>query len=96
MANPNQYYGIIRKPLVTEKSTVLQDLRNQYSFRVHPDANKSEIRKAIETLFNVHVVKVNIINAPGKMRRIMGRPGNSPEWKKALVKLRAGERIEIV
>jgi large subunit ribosomal protein L23 len=96
MPNPAQYYGIVRKPLVTEKSSVLQDLRNQYTFRVHPSANKTQVRKAVEALFEVHVEKVNIINTPGKARRILGRPGHTPPWKKALVKLRAGERIEIV
>ena len=95
MANPLQYYHIIRKPLVTEKTTVLQDIRRQFAFKVHPEANKREIKKAIETLFNVHVEKVNVAIAPGKMRRILGRPGRTPEWKKAYVKLRKGETIEI-
>jgi large subunit ribosomal protein L23 len=96
MADSSRFYHLIRKPVVTEKSTVLQDIRNQYSFKVHPDANKIEVRKAVEALFNVHVEKVNIMVAPGKMRRILGRPGRTQPWKKALVKLRHGERIEIV
>jgi len=96
MANLNQYYKLIEKPVVTEKSTILQDIRNQYTFKIHPRANKSEVRKAIEALFEVHVEKVNIVNVPGKMRRIQGRPGRTPAWKKALVTLRDGERIEIV
>ena len=96
MANPSLYYDIIRKPMMTEKSTVLQDIRNQFTFEVHPKANKPEIRKAIETLFEVHVERVRIINMPGKMRRFLGRPGRTAPWKKALVTLREGERIEIV
>lgn len=96
MADLNRYYQLIKKPVVTEKSTVLQDIRNQYTFRVHPDANKTEIRKAIEALFKVHVEKVNVMLTPGKMRRILGRPGRTTPWKKALVKLRSGERIEII
>jgi len=96
MANPALYYHIIRKPLVTEKSTVLQDIRNQFTFEVHPEANKSEIRKAVQALFDVHVSKVRIMNVPGKMRRFMGRPGKSAPWKKALVTVRKGENIEIV
>ena len=96
MANPNLYYGLIQKPLVTEKSTVLQDIRNQYAFKVEPDANKSEIKKAVETLFEVHVEKVRIMNMPGKFRRRFGRPARTSGWKKALVTLREGEQIEIV
>ena len=96
MANPNLYYGLIEKPLVTEKSTVLQDIRNQYSFRVRPGANKSEVRKAIETLFEVHVEKVRMLNMPGKFRSRFGRPARTAPWKKAVVTLRQGDQIEIV
>ena len=96
MANPNLYYGLIEKPVVTEKSTVLQDIRNQYAFRVRKTANKSEIRKAIETLFEVRVDKVRICNMPGKFRRRFGRPARTAGWKKALVTLQEGQRIEIV
>ena len=96
MANPSAYYDVVRRPLVTEKSTVLQDIRNQYSFEVAPHTNKSEIAKAVETLFDVHVEKVRIINMPGKFRRFLGRPGRTPPWKKAMVTLRKGDRIEIV
>ena len=96
MANPMPYYDLIQKPLVTEKSTVLQDIRNQFTFRVHPKANKSQIRKAVETLFDVRVDKVRILNMPGKIKRFMGRPGRSPDWKKAVVTLREGDKIEIV
>lgn len=96
MANPLQYYSLIRRPLVTEKSTNLQGLRNQYTFEVHPEANKSEIRKAVETLFSVKVEKVNIVVVPGKQRRFLGRPGLSRPWKKAVVRLRKGDVIEIV
>lgn len=96
MANANLYYGLIEKPLVTEKSTVLQDIRNQYAFKVRKDANKSEVRKAVETLFEVQVAKVRILNMPGKFRRRFGRPARTAGWKKALVTLREGQRIEIV
>ena len=96
MANPIQFYNLIRRPLVTEKSTTLQDLRNQYTFEVADKANKSEVRKAVETLFSVKVVKVNIISVPGKARRVFGRPGMSPGWKKAIITLRKGDSIEVV
>ena len=80
----DQFFDIIERPLMTEKSTVLQDIRNHYTFRVHPKSNKSEIRKAVESLFEVHVEKVRVITVPGKNRRILGRPGRRPAWKKAL------------
>lgn len=95
MANPNQYYGLIRRPMVTEKSTTLQGLNNQYTFEVLPRANKSEIRKAVETLFEVKVVRVNIVRLPGKVRRVFGRPGMTTPWKKAVVTLKKGDQIEI-
>ena len=96
MANPNLYYGVIKKPLVTEKSTVLQDIRNQFTFQVRDLANKSEIRKAVETLFEVRVNKVRVLNMPGKFRRRFGRPARTAGWKKAVVTLKDGDRIEIV
>jgi large subunit ribosomal protein L23 len=94
MANPNIYYDLLRRPHVTEKSTVLQELRNQISFQVAPHANKSEDKKAIEALFKVKVVKVNIVNLPSKRRRTFGRPGATRPWKKAVVTLRKGDTIE--
>ena len=95
MANPLQYYHIIKKPILTEKSTNLQELRNQYSFKVDPKANKSEVRKAIETLFDVKVKKVNILNMPAKYRRVLGRPGRTAPWKKAIVTLHDGQTIDL-
>lgn len=96
MANPSRYYHVVERPLLTEKSTFQQEARNQYSFRVHPKANKPEVRKAIEALFDVRVLKVNIINNPGKIRRILGRQGRSAPWKKAIVTLAQGQRLELV
>ena len=86
MANIEQYYEIIQKPLLTEKSSNLQESRNQYSFRVHSKANKSEVRKAVEVIFDVKVKRVNVINMPSKLRRFLGRPGRSSPWKKALLR----------
>jgi large subunit ribosomal protein L23 len=96
MANPNLYYDVIGRPVVTEKSTVLQDIRNQYTFHVAQNATKNEIRKAVETLFEVKVEKVNVISMPGKFRRILGRQGRTKPWRKAIVTLREGDTIEIV
>ena len=90
------YYRIIERPLLTEKSTVLGDIRNQYFFKVDPRATKPEIRKAIGALFDVKVKRVNVIVMPGKLRRIQGRPGRTPPWKKAIVTLQAGQAIELV
>jgi len=93
--NPNQFYHVVRKPLMTEKTTVLQDLNNQYTFRVHREATKPEIKKAVETLFKVKVEAVNVITMPAKTKRVLGRPGRSPSWKKAVVTLQAGNTIDL-
>lgn len=95
MVNPTQYYGVVRRPVVTEKSTVLQGLRNQFTFEVANSANKVEVKKAIETLFSVKVVGVNMVSMPAKRRRVFGRPGHTPAWKKAVVTLREGDSIDI-
>ncbi len=93
--NPAQFYHVVSKPLMTEKTTIIQDLNNQYSFKVHRDATKPEIRKAVETLFKVKVKAVNVITVPSKSRRVLGRPGRSPAWKKAIVTLQAGNTIDL-
>jgi large subunit ribosomal protein L23 len=95
MRNPQKYYDLIERPIVTEKTTTLQSIRNQYAFRVANGANKPEVKKAIETLFNVHVEKVAMITVPGKMRRILGRPAQTKPWKKAIVTLKKGESIDM-
>ena len=69
MANPAQYYGIVRRPVVTEKSTSMQAMRNQFTFEVASGTNKVEVKKAIETLFSVKVVKVNMVSMQGKQKR---------------------------
>jgi large subunit ribosomal protein L23 len=95
MVNPNQYYEIVRRPLVTEKSTTMQSMRNQFTFEVASSSNKVEVRKAIETLFSVKVLKVNMVSVSGKARRMFGRPGETKPWKKAVVTLRKGDSIDI-
>jgi large subunit ribosomal protein L23 len=95
VANPLQYYDVVRRPLITEKSSKLQGLRNQFRFEVAPSANKSEVKKAVETLFSVKVTKVNMISMPAKSRRMFGRPGQIRAWKKAVVTLRAGDTIDV-
>ena len=85
---------IIIKPIITEKSTALGE-SNSYVFKVKSDANKVEIAKAVETLFKVTVVSVNTITVPGKLKRQGRSQGLTPQWKKAIVKLKDGDRIPL-
>ncbi|MEC9488442.1 MAG: 50S ribosomal protein L23 [Halanaerobium sp.] len=86
---------IIIEPHISERSLLEIEENNRYTFRVAKDANKIEIRNAIEELFAVKVVSVNTARMPGKERRMGVHTGYTPSWKKALVKLAEGERIEI-
>ncbi|HEY3267353.1 MAG TPA: 50S ribosomal protein L23 [Armatimonadota bacterium] len=89
-------YTIIERPLITEKAVDLQHL-GKYTFRVAKDANKIEIRNAIEAIYNVPVKAVNTLNVRGELRRVgRGRPGRQPAWKKAIVTLQPGAKIELV
>jgi len=85
---------IVKKPIVTEKS-MEGAAYNKYTFRVDPKANKIEIRKAIEKIFNVKVTKVNTLNVEGKERKRGRYVGKTSDWKKAVVTLREGDKIEI-
>ncbi len=85
---------IIRRPLITEKANKLKEDFNQYSFEVDRRANKIEIRKAVETLFSVRVVRVQTISNVGKMVRVGRNRGKRPNWKKAVVTLVKGNSIE--
>jgi large subunit ribosomal protein L23 len=92
----NEPYDIIQNVHLTEKSSILSETGNQYVFRVLPKANKVQIRQAIEKLFKKKVIRVNTINCGGKMKR--GRtqhPGRSSDWKKAIVTLAPGEKIDL-
>ncbi len=95
MANAEQYYDVVRRPVVTEKSAGVQEAKNQDTFEVHKAANKIEVKKAVETLFSVKVEAVNIITMPAKRRRVFGRPGHTPAWKKAVVTLKDGDSIDV-
>jgi large subunit ribosomal protein L23 len=88
-------YEIIKKPLVSEKNQVLKELSNQVVFEVASDANKIEIRRAVEDLFKVRVEKVRTLIVRGKDRRVGRRMGRQSNWKKAVVTLRQGENIEL-
>ena len=89
--HPNE---VLLAPVVTEKSyTLVED--GKYSFRVHADAHKTQIRQAVEELFDVHVEAVNILQVRPKPKRRGLTKGRKPGWKKAIVQLRKGESIEI-
>ncbi|MCR9248053.1 MAG: 50S ribosomal protein L23 [bacterium] len=94
-AAPEQYYEILKRPLVTEKSTSMTERCNQYAFQVASTTNKVEVRKAVEVLFGVRVSAVNMIRMPSKHRRMFGRPGATKPWKKAIVTLREGDAIDV-
>jgi large subunit ribosomal protein L23 len=85
---------VIIRPVVSEKSYVLA-AADKYTFRVHPDAHKTQIRQAVEELFNVHVERVNVIKVQSKPKRRGTVSGRKPGWKKAIVQIKAGESIEI-
>ena len=85
---------IIIRPLVTEKSTVLREESNHYSFRVVPDASKRQIASAIEELFDVHVTDVRTMRMQGKKKRMGRSLGRRPSWKKAIVTLAEGDTVD--
>jgi large subunit ribosomal protein L23 len=85
---------IIRAPLVSEKGTLLAESANQVLFKVRPEANKIEVKKAVESLFKVKVVKVRMARYLGKIRRVGRSMGRRPGWKKAYVTLREGDKID--
>jgi large subunit ribosomal protein L23 len=85
---------VVQGPIITEKNSLVGELGNQVVFRVHPRANKVEIRQAIETLFKVRVEKVRTSRQLGKVRRVGRHYGRRPDWKKAYVTLAEGSRID--
>ncbi len=91
----NPYY-IVKRPVLTEESTILMHAKNQYVFHVDPRANKSQIRDAVEEMFKVKVVKVNTMNYDGKVVRRGRSIGRKPRWKKAVVTLQQGEAIDLL
>ena len=87
-------HQILVRPIITEKNTTLNEV-GKYCFEVIQSTNKIEIKRAVEEVFNVHVTGVNIIKVPGKMRRMGKTSGMTRTWKKAIVTLAEGERIEL-
>ena len=87
-------YQVIRKPLVTEKSNIGREEQNLVTFAVDPRANKHEVARAIELLFGVQVLDVRTMRMPQKWRRVGRYEGRKPLWKKAIVRLAEGQKIE--
>ena len=87
-------FDIIRTLLVTEKGTSLLD-QHKYIFKVDPRANKVDIKKAVEEVYKVNVMNVNTMNMPRKFKRLRHKGGYTSQWKKAIVTLKAGDKIEM-
>ncbi|MAF85736.1 MAG: 50S ribosomal protein L23 [Dehalococcoidales bacterium] len=87
-------YEVLRRPLITEKDSMLQ-AQGKYAFEAAAEANKPQIKQAVEKAFNVKVTAVNIMTVPGKRRRIGRRVVLTPSWKKAIVTLQPGGKIEL-
>ncbi len=87
-------YDVIKKPLITEKTTVEKDARNVVVFVVNRDANKIEIKESVEKLFKVEVTSVKTVNVAGKVKRVGKHIGKRPNWKKAYVSLKTGSNID--
>ena len=92
----NRKFQIVAKPVITEKGTIDSGKRNAYHFRVPVDANKVEIRQAVEEVFEVKVKSVNTLRVRGKARRRGWVAGVRPDWKKALVVLDEGQTIDVL
>ena len=92
--NEARLYEIIVAPVLTEKSTRISEL-NQFVFRVLPDATKPEIKVAVEKLFSVKVDAVNTLNVKGKVKMFRGRRGKRSDFKKAVVTLAEGQKIDV-
>ena len=91
----DEVYGIIVRPLVTEKGTHQAEARNAYTFEVAPTANKTQIKQAVERMYNVKVLTVRTSSRKGKLRRVGTRRGKTKQWKKAVVVLHEDHRIDL-
>lgn len=86
---------VLISPILSEKSVQMKDAQNRYTFKVNPKANKSEIKKAVETLFKVKVTAVRTANQPGKLHKVGRYEGYRSDWKKAIVTVKAGQKIDM-
>ncbi|HSA62246.1 MAG TPA: 50S ribosomal protein L23 [Nitrospiraceae bacterium] len=88
-------HAVLVQPLLTEKITGLREKTNTVGFIVHPDANRVQIKQAVEALLKVKVEKVNVMNVRGKVKRLGRFSGKRSDWKKAFVTLKQGEKLEM-
>lgn len=91
--NQERLHRVLLAPIVSEKSTRAADMANQYAFKVLPDATKKEIGRAVELMFDVKVEGVQVLNVSGKRKRFGRREGRRSDWRKAYVRLRAGQEL---
>ncbi len=89
-------YEVLRGPLLTERGTLLKETDNKVLFRVAREANKIEIKKAVEEIFKVKVERVTTMNCKGKKKRMGRHEGKRPDWKKAIVTLKEGEKLDFI
>jgi len=89
-------HQVVVRPLVTEKTTHQINKQNKYAFSVLPSANKNEIKQAVEALFKVKVLSVNTQHRKGKKKRVRMAEGRTSAWKKAVVTLKQGDKIEVL
>nr|WP_202967368.1 50S ribosomal protein L23 [Nitrospira moscoviensis] len=88
-------HAVLVQPLLTEKITGLREKTNTVGFIVHPEANRVQIKQAVEALLKVKVEKVNVLNVRGKVKRLGRFSGKRSDWKKAFVTLKEGEKLEM-
>jgi len=86
-------YEVLKRPVLTEKSSYSASVLQHYTFEVDVRANKHQIWEAVESIFDVEVLSVNVMNVRGKRRRVGRRVGRAPDWKKAIVTLALGDTI---
>jgi len=92
--NREQLMSVLIAPHVTEKTSLAMQNHNQYTFRVRREATKTDIKKAVELMFDVKVAGVQVVNEPGKQRRFGRVAGRTQDWKKAYVSLNEGQTID--
>jgi len=88
-------HAVLVQPLLTEKLTGIRETTNTVGFIVHPDANRVQVKQAVETLLKVKVARVNVLNVLGKVKRLGRFSGKRSDWKKAFVTLKKGEKLEM-
>ena len=94
--NRERMYQVLLAPHVSEKTTIASDEQNQYAFKVARDATKAEIKSAVETIFDVVVTDLQVLNVKGKVKGASrGRPRKRPDWRKAYVRLQEGDEIDL-